>query len=58
MEKEHYIMWIALETNAGVQIHYLKSGEEPKATFALTEEEQIKKVYAYCNLHGLWVKEK
>ena len=47
-------MWIALETNAGVQIHYLKSGEEPKATFALTEEEQIKKVYAYCNLHGLW----
>lgn len=58
MEKEHYIMWIALETNAGVQIHYLKPGEEPKATFVLTEEEQIKKVYAYCNLHGLWVKEK
>lgn len=58
MEKEHYIMWIALETKKGVQIHYLKPGEEPKTTFALAEDEEIIKVYSYCNLHGLWVKEK
>ena len=50
----HYIVYIALETNLGVSIHYLKPGQEPRASFALTEGEIPSAVLAYCNLHGLW----
>lgn len=53
---EHYIMWIALETNLGNQRKILKPFDEPKAKFALLENEKVIHVYAYCNLHGLYVK--
>ena len=49
---EHYIEWILLETEQGFQIHYLKPGMKPEATF-LTNEKVIA-AYEYCNLHGLW----
>jgi len=49
---EYYIEWILLETEQGVQSHYLKPGRKPKATF-LTNEKIIT-AYEYCNLHGLW----
>ncbi|MBO7340777.1 MAG: desulfoferrodoxin, partial [Lachnospiraceae bacterium] len=32
-------------------------GQEPKAVFAICEDEVVEAVYAYCNLHGLWKKE-
>ena len=51
----HYIEWIYLETNFGAQIAFLKPGDEPKASFLLKEGEEVKGVYAYCNLHGLWL---
>lgn len=54
MLPEHSIQWIALKTNQGSQIKYLKPGEEPLARFALTEGETVEAVYEYCNLHGLW----
>ncbi|MBR1825250.1 MAG: desulfoferrodoxin [Alphaproteobacteria bacterium] len=54
MIEAHYIQWIALETTDGTQIKYLQPNEEPKADFLLTENEQMLKVYEYCNLHGLW----
>lgn len=54
MEKEHYIEWIALETNMGLQIRNLKPGMEPKAEFVLADGEEGYAAYAYCNLHGLW----
>ena len=57
MLENHYIEWICLETNKGFAIKYLKPGEEPKTSFALAEGETVARVYAYCNLHGLWVKE-
>ena len=57
MEPEHYIEWIYLETNKGVKRVNLMPGEEPVANFILTEKETLKGVYAYCNLHGLWLKE-
>lgn len=57
MTEEHYIEWIVLETKKGTQIQYLSPSEEPKATFALTEDDELIHVYAYCNLHGLWGKE-
>lgn len=54
MMAEHYIQWIALETNQGSQIKYLQPGQAPQASFALAEGEEVKAVYEYCNLHGLW----
>ncbi len=53
MLAEHYIEWIALETEKGSQIVYLKPEEKPNASFCVCEDKPIA-VYAYCNLHGLW----
>ena len=57
MLPEHWIEWIAIETQQGSQIKYLKPGEAPEATFALTEGDALVSAYAYCNLHGLWKSE-
>ena len=54
MLPEHFIQWIALETNEGSQIKHLQPGQAPQAVFALREEEKVESVYVYCNLHGLW----
>lgn len=54
MLPEHFIQWIALETDRGSQIKYLKPGERPEAVFALSDGEKAAAAYAYCNLHGLW----
>ena len=52
MLAEHYIQFIALETENGVQVKYLNPEEAPHAEFIT--EEPAKAVYEYCNLHGLW----
>lgn len=54
MTKEHYIEWIALETECGNQRKVLHPGDVPSATFALTPGDKVKRIFAYCNLHGLW----
>ena len=54
MEEAHYIMWIMLEIDNDVLIHYLKPGELPQCEFPYVKGS---KIYAYCNLHGLWKKE-
>ena len=54
MIEEHYIEWIALETERGVQIKHLFPEEKPEVCFALCEGESVVAVYAYCNLHSLW----
>ena len=41
MTEEHFIQWVAVETERD----------------ALADGQQVKAVYAYCNLHGLWKKE-
>jgi superoxide reductase len=56
MEEKHYIMWIYIHTKSGGQRKDLLPGEEPKAVFALDDDEVIA-VYEYCNLHGLWKKD-
>ena len=53
---EHYIEWIVLVTETGFQIHYLKPGQTPRATFRVTEP--VLAAYEYCNLHGLWMAER
>ena len=56
MSEEHSILWIALESENGVQRKYLNPGDEPKVEFVLANDRPIA-VYAYCNLHGLWKSE-
>lgn len=53
MVEEHFIEWIYLETDQGGQRKTLSPGQEPAVNFAL-DDEKVKAVYAYCNLHGLW----
>ena len=54
MQDVHYIEWLSIETKKGSQIKALNPGEEPKAEFVLTDDDELVAVYAYCNLHGLW----
>ena len=54
MTEEHLIEWVALETEQGYQVQYLKAGAAPVCEFKLADGDKAVKVYAYCNLHGLW----
>ena len=54
MVENHYIEWIAVETEKGAQRKTLQPGDKPALEFALTEDDSVVAVYAYCNLHGLW----
>lgn len=54
MAEEHYIEWIAILTKKGCQRAVLNPEDAPKASFALTEGDEVLAVYAYCNLHSLW----
>ena len=54
MAEEHFIQWIALETEQGNQRKTLKPGQEPTVTFALTPGDKVVAAYEFCNLHGLW----
>jgi superoxide reductase len=56
MEKVHYIEWVYVQTENGGQRKALQPGMDPELSFALADD-KAKAVFAYCNLHGLWVKE-
>lgn len=56
MTEEHYITWIVLETETGFMVEFLKPNQKPEATFKLSNSKPLR-VFEYCNLHGLWVKE-
>lgn len=53
----HSISWVALMTEEGEQIKTLKPEGTPEVTFALTDTDKPVSVYAFCNLHGLWMVE-
>lgn len=55
MINDHYIEWILLVTNKGIQRKCLKPGDLPKVTFLIDKYEEVQKIYAYCNIHSLWV---
>ncbi len=57
MLEEHYIEWIYIHTEQGIQCKPLSPGDSPTATFALTETDKLIAAYEYCNLHGLWMAE-
>ena len=56
MVPEHSIEWVYLETENGGARKDLKPSDPPNAEFHLGNDKPVA-VYAYCNLHGLWVTE-
>lgn len=54
MTPEHHIEWIALEADGRLEIHHLTPDMSSQAFFAGNAKHGT--VYAYCNLHGLWMK--
>ena len=56
MTEEHLIEWVYLMTDKGGQRKCLVAGDAPTVEFKLVDEKPLA-VYAYCNLHGLWVAE-
>ena len=53
MEEGHHIAFVYVETEKGGQRKSLKIGEDPKTSFAFSDDKPVA-VYEYCNLHGLW----
>lgn len=53
MTPEHFIEWVCIETDDGVQLKKLKPDTPPRVSFAVNGN-KIKAVYAFCNQHGLW----
>jgi len=58
MADVHYIEWIILQTERGVQRRNLLPGELPRAEFILADDDKVVAAYEYCNLHGFWKAEK
>ena len=56
MSEEHHIAWVYLQTDRGGQRKCLCTNDAPEVTCALCDETPVA-VYAYCNLHGLWMAE-
>ena len=54
MVPEHSIEWVYLEGEKGGQIKYLNPGSAPEVKFQVGDDKPVA-VYAYCNLHGLWM---
>ena len=52
MEENHYIEWIEIVTESGVERKFLKPGETPEAVFDCAGD--IAMAREYCNVHGLW----
>ena len=51
---EHYIEWILLQTDKGIQQKMLNPGDKPEAESVILPDEKIIAAYEYCNLHKLW----
>ena len=56
MTAEHYIEWICMETEHGIQYAHLKPSDKPKAKFSVCDGDEVRAVYAFCNQHNLWRK--
>lgn len=54
MTTEHWIQFIAVETEKGIQVRYLDPGDRAKAIFRIPMDDSPVAIYAYCNVHGLW----
>ncbi len=52
MEEEHYIEWIAINSDGVTYRKYLKPGDSPEAEFCVKAENISAR--EYCSIHGLW----
>lgn len=55
MTVEHHISWVAVAQGDATQRITLDKTGQPRAEFCVGDGPLT--VYAYCNLHGLWVAE-
>jgi len=53
MTEEHHIAWIVVADGGRTQRAALSATQAPSAEFAVSGDPVT--VYAYCNLHGLWM---
>ena len=56
MTQQHYIEWICLETEQGIQYAHLEPDDQPEAKFPICDGDEVRTVYAFCNQHDLWRK--
>ena len=56
MVPEHFIEWVYVETENGGYRKELNPESAPNVVFQLGSDKPVA-VYAYCNLHGLWMTE-
>lgn len=56
MLPEHFIQWVYVKTEHGGQRKAFQPGDDPNVTFTFDDDKPVA-VYAYCNLHGLWMTE-
>ena len=54
MEEKHFIEWVQVVTSTKTFMKYLAPKDKPSASFEIPQSDEIKRVRAYCNLHGLW----
>jgi superoxide reductase len=53
MTEEHHISFVYAATENGGQRKGLKVDSPAEAVFSFADDKPLK-VFAYCNLHGLW----
>lgn len=56
MLEKHFIQWIFIENGDKYYIKTFKPEDKPETEFFVDFSKEIK-VYEYCNIHGLWMKE-
>ena len=56
MTTEHLIEWIATTDNNTIEIKHLTASDQPVMQSNFDSSAKLS-VYAYCNLHGLWLTE-
>ena len=56
MNKAHYIEWVCLETEHGIQYAHLNPDDKPTAKFSICDGDKVRAVFAFCNQHDLWRK--
>lgn len=54
MDRDHWIEFIAIETEKGGQICRLSHHDQPHAEFFIAPGDKLVGAFAYCNIHGLW----
>lgn len=55
MTDGHYIEFVGIETENGVQIRNLKPGDKPEVHFELVAGDKVKNAFCFCNLHMFWM---